>query len=114
MLDLWLAALLDFSLKGLALCLAAGAASLLLRRASAAARHLVWRLAVAGLLALPLLAALRTEWRLPLPGLARPAQTAEILPATAPVRASFEVPAAREETSPSPALERQETVPAPR
>ena len=47
MLDVWLAALLDSSLKGLALCLAAGAAALLLRRSSAAARHLVWRLAFA-------------------------------------------------------------------
>ena len=55
MLDVWLAAILDSSLKGLALCLAAGAAALLLRRSSAAARHLVWRLAFAGLLALPVL-----------------------------------------------------------
>jgi hypothetical protein len=47
MLDLWLAALLDSSLKGLALCLVAAAAALTLRRASAAARHLVWRLAFA-------------------------------------------------------------------
>ena len=70
MIDLWLAALLDSSLKGLALCLAAGVAALLLRRASAAARHLVWRLAFAGLLALPVLATLLPAWRVPLPGFA--------------------------------------------
>ena len=84
MLDLWFAALLDSFLKGLALCLAAGAAALLLRRASAAARHLVWRLAFAGLLALPLLVALLPEWRVPVPGLARAVQTAGSLPAAAP------------------------------
>jgi beta-lactamase regulating signal transducer with metallopeptidase domain len=69
MLDLWLAALLDSSLKGLALCLAAALAALALRRASAAARHLVWRLAFAALLALPALAALLPAWRVPVPGL---------------------------------------------
>jgi beta-lactamase regulating signal transducer with metallopeptidase domain len=67
MLDLWLAMLLDASLKGLALCLAAAGAAFLLRRASAAARHLVWRLAFVGLLALPVLAAVVPEWRV-LPG----------------------------------------------
>jgi len=67
MLDLWLAALVDASLKGLVLCLAAAAAVLTLRRSSAAARHLVWRLALAGLLALPILAAFLPSWRVSLP-----------------------------------------------
>ena len=73
MLDLWLAALLDSSLKGLALCLAAAGAASALRRASAAARHLVWRMAFAGLLALPVLAALVPAWRVPIPGIVREA-----------------------------------------
>lgn len=99
MFDLWLEALLDASLKGLFLCLAAGAAVLALRRASAAARHLVWRLAFVGLLALPALAAVLPLWRVPLPGLMA------VSPAPEPVRqkqaqaplpvssASFQVPA---------------------
>jgi len=68
MLDLWLAALVDCSLKGLVLCVVAAVAAVALRRSSAAARHLVWRLALAGLLVLPLLAALLPSWRVPLPG----------------------------------------------
>jgi beta-lactamase regulating signal transducer with metallopeptidase domain len=109
MLDLWLVALLDSLLKGLALCLAAGAAALLLRRASAAARHLVWRLAFAGLLALPLLAALLPQWRVPFPQIQTPAP----LPAqesAVPVRSDLTPgveagPApVREETSPSPTI----------
>lgn len=67
MLDLWFAALLDISAKGFALCLAALAVTSTLRRASAATRHLVWRLAFVGLLALPGLAAFTPAWRVPLP-----------------------------------------------
>lgn len=67
MIDLWFAALLDASAKGLALCLAALAVAATLRRASAATRHLVWRLAFVGLLALPVVGALTPAWRVPLP-----------------------------------------------
>ncbi|HKV11237.1 MAG TPA: M56 family metallopeptidase [Thermoanaerobaculia bacterium] len=67
MIDLWFAALLDASAKGLALCLAALAVAATLRRASAATRHLVWRIAFVGLLALPVVAALTPAWRVPLP-----------------------------------------------
>lgn len=67
MIDLWFAALLDASAKGLALCLAALLVASTLRRASAATRHLVWRLAFFGLLALPVLGALTPAWRVPLP-----------------------------------------------
>jgi beta-lactamase regulating signal transducer with metallopeptidase domain len=63
----WLDALLPAALRGSVLLLAAGAATLLLRRASAAARHLVWALAFAGLLALPVLPALLPALEVPLP-----------------------------------------------
>jgi beta-lactamase regulating signal transducer with metallopeptidase domain len=65
----WLDAPLRAALRGSVLLLAAGAATLLLRRASAAARHLVWALAFAGLLALPVLPALLPALEVPLPPL---------------------------------------------
>src|SRR6202035_1449046 len=74
--------LLDASLKGTALCLAAFAIAFILRQASAAARHLAWQLAFAGLLALPALSLLLPAWRVPLlpqRAAASPAaQTAEV------------------------------------
>ncbi|MFP5287125.1 MAG: M56 family metallopeptidase, partial [Thermoanaerobaculia bacterium] len=94
MLDLWLAMLLDSSLKGLALCLAAAGAAFLLRRASAAARHLVWRLAFAGLLALPVLAAVVPEWRVGVPGAQAAAPSA--LDLTSPALLSHRPPFPRE------------------
>ncbi|HEX2091712.1 MAG TPA: M56 family metallopeptidase [Longimicrobiaceae bacterium] len=83
--------------KGTLLLLAAGAASLVLRRASAAARHLVWSLAVVGLLALPVLSLAVPGWDVPVPEL-RTAPGPVTLPpvlalppreeATAPIRAA--------------------------
>jgi beta-lactamase regulating signal transducer with metallopeptidase domain len=79
----------------LLLALAEGVA-LALRRASAASRHLVWTLAVAGLLALPLFSLLLPAWRVPLgvelaPVAESALPRAEEAPA-APVTA-FQVPA---------------------
>lgn len=59
------AALLALAVKSVVVVVVAGAICLVLRRASAAARHLVWLLAVLGLLSLPLLAAVTPGWRLP-------------------------------------------------
>src|SRR5262245_54823383 len=58
-------ALLDAALKGTALLAVAGLLALALRRASAATRHLLWALALAGLLALPVLSLLLPRWQLP-------------------------------------------------
>ncbi|MEI8197853.1 MAG: hypothetical protein WCI73_18310, partial [Phycisphaerae bacterium] len=53
----WLPVLLDAALKGVAILALTGLATLGLRRASAAARHLVWFLGMVSLLVLPLLSA---------------------------------------------------------
>jgi|GEM_PF-5852525 len=61
---------LDLAVKGTLLLLAAFAVALLLRRSSAAARHLHWQLALSGLLALPLLAAVTPRIAVPVGPLA--------------------------------------------
>jgi len=58
----WLPVLVDAALKGTLLLALAGAATLLMRRASAASRHLVWFLAVGGTLVLPVLSAALPGW----------------------------------------------------
>ena len=53
----------DAALKGFLVLLAALAATTLMRRASAASRHLVWLAALAGVLMLPVAAAVVPAWR---------------------------------------------------
>ncbi|MFH1999560.1 MAG: M56 family metallopeptidase [Planctomycetota bacterium] len=66
---LMLSVLLQTAVKGLVLLLLACLAVLLLRRASASARHWVWMLTLVSLIALPLLALILPAWNLPiLPG----------------------------------------------
>jgi beta-lactamase regulating signal transducer with metallopeptidase domain len=55
--------LVDSAVKGAALLALAGLLTLVLRKASAAARHLVWLLALAALLLLPMLSAMLPGWR---------------------------------------------------
>ena len=62
--------LLDSALKGIGLLALAGMVALLLLKASAATRHLVWVVAVSALLVLPVLSALLPDWRV-LPGWVR-------------------------------------------
>src|SRR5512133_2777260 len=64
-----LAVLLDIFAKSILLLLAAGIGTRLLRRRSAAHRHLVWTMALIGLMCMPLSTALVPQVRLPiLPG----------------------------------------------
>ncbi len=57
--------LVSFALQGALLMLATGLTVLALRRAPAALRHLVWALALVGLLLLPVLSALVPSWEVP-------------------------------------------------
>jgi beta-lactamase regulating signal transducer with metallopeptidase domain/biopolymer transport protein ExbD len=59
--------LLDAALKGAALLLTIALASLLLRKVSAAGRHLAWSLGAIGLILLPVLSALLPAWQVPVP-----------------------------------------------
>jgi len=61
----WLASALWLAVRGTVLLLLAGLAVLALRHASAAARHLAWGLALAGMLALPALTLAAPRWELP-------------------------------------------------
>lgn len=55
--------LIDSAIKGAILLLFAAGVVLLLRRDSAATRHMVWLVAIVAMLAVPLLSALLPEWR---------------------------------------------------
>ncbi|MDB6132142.1 MAG: hypothetical protein JWM59_385 [Verrucomicrobiales bacterium] len=59
--------MVDSALKGTVLLAAAGLVALLFHKASAAARHLVWLVAVVALLVVPLLSVALPQWRV-LPG----------------------------------------------
>ncbi|MDQ6887140.1 MAG: M56 family metallopeptidase [Gemmatimonadota bacterium] len=61
----WALVALNAAIKGSAILLAAALVVRALRNSSAAARHLVWTLAVTGVLALPILGATLPAWRLP-------------------------------------------------
>jgi beta-lactamase regulating signal transducer with metallopeptidase domain len=77
----WLPFLAVLAAKATLVLLLTAAAAALLGRASAAARHMVWCVGVAGVLALPLLAVLLPAWEVPL---LRPAQSGD---AAAPLAA---------------------------
>jgi len=63
----WLPVLLNAAVKGTVLLAAAGLLAIAMRKASAAARQMVWMLALASLLALPLASAALPGWQV-LPG----------------------------------------------
>jgi len=81
----WLKILFDAFLKGALLLMAAWLLSLLLRRAAAATRHLIWSLALAGVLALPVLSFVLPSWNVPLaPSILSPSQDFEKSPNPVP------------------------------
>lgn len=55
--------LLDCAVKGTALLMMAAIAAMILRRDSAATRHLVWLLAIVAMLVVPVLSAMLPQWR---------------------------------------------------
>ena len=59
--------LLDFALRATVVLSGAWVATKLLRRASAATRHLIWTAAIAGVLVLPLLGRTLPAWNVPTP-----------------------------------------------
>jgi HEAT repeat protein len=93
-LVVWRDLLVDGLVKGTLLLAIAGLGAYGLRRASAAARHLVWSLGLASLLLLPVASWLLPAWRLPLPRRAVPALSANL----------GEQPAAPTVDRPAPAL----------
>ena len=55
--------LVDSAVKGTALLVLAAVAAMILRRDSAATRHLVWLLAMVAMLVVPVLSAMLPQWR---------------------------------------------------
>src|SRR5262245_42273216 len=55
--------LMDSAVKGTALLVVAAVAAMILRRDSAATRHLVWLLAMVAMLVVPVLSAMLPRWR---------------------------------------------------
>src|SRR5688572_28996652 len=87
----------DAIAKATLLFAAAGIASFMLRRRSAAARHMIWTLALVSVLVLPVLSIALPRWQLPIVTLER-----EVLQLPAP---SFQLPAPRSER-PAPSIKR--------
>src|SRR5918996_1052435 len=82
------ALLVDAALKGTIVLLAATALVILLRRGSAASRHLVWQFAVIAMLGLPVIKVV-SPWRLPvLPQWRSPIVQAELASPTPTVTAT--------------------------
>ncbi len=65
---MWLMMLLNLLVKGTVVLMAAALFGLLLQRASASTRYLVWSSALLALVALPILPLLLPVWQIPFPG----------------------------------------------
>lgn len=105
--------LADAVVKATVILAAAAAAALALRRASAAVRHLVWTLALGGVLLLPLISVTLPKWQLPLLSIgasqAAPAAAAGTSAGRAPALNRLADETGRAATaSPAPALPRRD------
>jgi hypothetical protein len=88
----------DVVVKATLLFLSAGLASFLLRRRSAALRHIIWTLALVGVLVLPMLSMALPHWQLNLVTIEKAASprfpaSSSLLPASTSLAADPEVPA---------------------
>jgi HEAT repeat protein/beta-lactamase regulating signal transducer with metallopeptidase domain len=92
--------LADAVAKTTLILLAAGAASIVLRRASAALRHLIWTLALSSALFLPIASLALPKWQLPLVTITAPASTTT--PVAPEADASLPADTNPEETAPAP------------
>lgn len=113
-----LVGLLGFAVRATILLLAAWVATRLLRRASAATRHLVWTGGIAGVLALPLLGVVAPEWKVPVVWFTAKVDTPPEPSVSTPVsneRESANVGAPMTRSSPAPAdpIARSERVATP-
>jgi HEAT repeat protein/beta-lactamase regulating signal transducer with metallopeptidase domain len=95
----------DLVLKATLLFLSAGVASFLLRRRSAALRHVIWTLALAGVLVLPMLSMALPRWQLNLVTIEK-AASFELPASSSPLPASRSLAAAPESLSPAPSIQR--------
>ncbi|HEU0014217.1 MAG TPA: M56 family metallopeptidase [Longimicrobium sp.] len=97
----WLPLLAELALKATLVLLLTAVVAALLWRASAAVRHLVWCVGVAGVLALPLFSSLLPAWEVPV--LAAPAAPAATAPSGPAPAASSRAPLHAAAGAPSPA-----------
>jgi beta-lactamase regulating signal transducer with metallopeptidase domain len=112
-LDSAAALLLDAALRGAVVLAGALAATRLMRNATAASRHLVWTIALAAVLALPVLSAVVPAWKvLPVPTLGRSPSSSHVVTVSSPATPSISGDEKRAAATGAPASTAQSVSPA--